>query len=159
MPDWKNVVGRGFTPSGFVSFVESIPLGAWNPQHVVLYYAPQSYSGRNRNKTVEDFNRTRARNSAALRLFVTDELISVVGVPDAEPPQEGAIEILGDFDNEPFATPVRENVIAVLAALHSRTGIGPAGIHFVGKNSGTMHRPVKQTLAHSGSAALTFTGK
>ena len=59
----------------------------------------------------------------------------------------GADETVGEFEREPFAGPVKDNLIAALAILHAAAGLSPLpygrgvrGLHFHKEDPVTTHK-------------------
>jgi hypothetical protein len=57
------------------------------------------------------------------------------------------VETVGEFEREPFAGPVRDNLIAALAILHAAAGLSPLpyergvrGLHFHKEDPVTTHK-------------------
>ena len=139
MPQWKGIVGQGFTPDQFDQYVTTVIFGVWRPQFVVLHNTQtpklaewHKVSGPQRMKGLESFYKNVQKWSAGPHLFVADDLIwafTPLNVPGVHSPSWNAIswgvEMVGDYATEPFADAVRGNVIRALAALHALVGLDP----------------------------------
>src|SRR5437870_660296 len=78
---WKGIVGKGFTPDDFDTYVAGLTFGSWRPQFVVLHNTArprllqwQSTAGEQRMKNLEDFYKNVQKWSAGPHLFVADDL-------------------------------------------------------------------------------------
>lgn len=151
---WKGIVGLGYTADAFDNYVANIGLMEWRPEFVVLHNtgAPRlsqwhSPSAIARIQNLQHFYRDVQHWSAGPHLFVADDLIwaftplttSGVHSPSWNGSSWG-VEMVGDYDNEPFGSAVRDNTIRALAALHRLAGIDPATMR--------MHREDPLTTHH-----------
>ncbi len=154
MPNWKGIVGRGFRPQDFRNYVATLSFSDWRPQFVVVHNtsAPRlsewhSHPGEERMRNLESYYRDNQRWSAGPHLFIADDLIWVFtplttsGVHS--PSWNGVswgVEMVGEYDDEPFNPGVRENTVDALAVLHAWRGIDPASLHFHKEDPKTTHK-------------------
>lgn len=131
MSHWKGIVGRGFSATEFARYVASLKFGPWRPRFVVLHNTAtptlarwHDHPGAERMRNLADYYRGLGW-SAGPHLFVADDLIwvfSPLDAPGVHSPSwnrsSWGVEIVGDFDIEPFEGAIRENAIEALAALH-----------------------------------------
>jgi peptidoglycan hydrolase-like protein with peptidoglycan-binding domain len=153
MPNWKGIIGRGFRAAEFKEYVATLRFTDWRPQFAVVHNtsAPRlsqwhSHPGEVRMRNLESYYRNEQHWSAGPHLFVADDLIWVFtplttsGVHS--PSWNGVawgIELVGEYDEEPFNPAVRENAVDALAALYACRGLAPATIRFHKEDPGTTH--------------------
>jgi hypothetical protein len=170
---WKGIVGRGFSAAEFHEYVSELVWQAWRPQFVVVHNMAEpkfaewhNVSGTMRMANLERYYRDVQHWSAGPHLFVADDLIWVftpLTTPGVHSPSWNAIswgmELVGDYATESF-TPVRDNAIAALAALHSVAGLDPTTMRFHKEDPRTTHKGcpgknvVKPALIAAVEAAL-----
>lgn len=153
MPNWKGIVGKGFRPQEFEDYISALVFTSWRPQFVVVHNtaAPKlsqwhSTSGETRIRNLEHYYRDIQKWSAGPHLFIADDLIWVftplttsgIHSPSWNPISWG-IEMVGDYDTEPFNPGVRENTVDALAALHALRGLDPDTIRFHKEDPATTH--------------------
>lgn len=154
MPTWKGIVGRSFKREDFAAYVGSLSFDAWRPQFVVVHNtsAPRlsqwhSTPGAQRMKNLEHYYADVQKWSAGPHLFIADDLIWVFtplttsGVHS--PSWNGVswgIEMVGEYEDEPFDVNVRANTIEALAVLHACRGLDPGTIHFHKEDPKTTHK-------------------
>lgn|SRR5262249_43003850 len=153
MSNWKGIVGKGFSPQDFAAYVSSLTFSAWRPQFVVLHNTAvptlaqwHSVPGEQRMKNLESFYRDTQNWSAGPHLFVADDLIWVftslttsgVHSPSWNSMSWG-VEMVGDYNTEPFGPPVRDNAVSALASLHALLGLDPNTLHFHKEDPRTTH--------------------
>jgi hypothetical protein len=178
MAMWRGIVGKSFTPDEFEKYVAGLRFGVWRPRFVVVHNtsAPdlKTWQGwQTRTVPITDekwaqnlvgYYRDQQHWSAGPHLFVTPRGILVFSPltgPGTHSPAWNSIswgvETVGDFDREPFAGPVKENLIAALAILHASAGLqllpytlGTRGLHFHKEDPITTHKncPGKNMLKH-----------
>ena len=139
MSNWKGIVGKGFTPQAFGTYVSSLTFTTWRPQFVVLHNTAvptfeqwHAVHGEQRMKNLEGFYRDTQHWSAGPHLFVADDLIwaftplttSGVHSPSWNSMSWG-VEMVGDYNVEPVSAPVRDNTVGALATLHALLGLDP----------------------------------
>ena len=153
MPVWKGIVGRGFTPQDFSSYVASIAFGAWRPQFVVLHNTAvpkladwHAVPGEARMRNLENYYKNVQQWSAGPHLFVADDLIWVftpLDTPGVHSPSWNAIswgaEMVGDYSVEDFSPAVRNNVLSALGTLHAAMGIDPKSLRLHKEDPRTTH--------------------
>lgn len=139
MANWKGIVGQGFTPDAFGQYVDTIAFDTWRPQFVVLHNTAvpkladwHSVSGEVRMRGLERYYRDTQHWSAGPHLFVADDLIWVftpLSVPGVHSPSWNSIawgvEMVGDYEVEPFDAAIRSNAVSALAVLHGALGLDP----------------------------------
>ena len=171
MAPWKGIVGRGFTPADFQSYVASLKFGDWRPQFTVLHNtsAPRlsqwhSTPGAQRMRNLESFYRDQQHWSAGPHLFVADDLIWVftpLTTSGVHSPSWNAmswgVEMVGEYEEEPFPPAVRDNTVQALTALHAWAGLDPATLHFHKEDPQTTHTtcPGKHVVKSDIVARLT----
>ncbi|MFN7997439.1 MAG: peptidoglycan recognition family protein [Bryobacteraceae bacterium] len=153
MPQWKGIVGKGFAPDDFAGYVASLTFGAWRPQFVVLHNTASptlaqwhSVPGAQRIQNLENFYKNVQQWSAGPHLFVADDLIWVftpLTVPGVHSPSWNSIswgvEMVGDYESEPFGDAVRNNAIQALSVLHATVGLDPTNLKLHKEDPRTTH--------------------
>lgn len=153
MTQWKGIVGQGFTPEALDTYVTTVAFGAWRPQFVVLHNTASptlsqwhSVPGAQRMQNLEHYYRDVQQWSGGPHLFVADDLIWVftpLNVPGVHSPSWNAfswgVEMVGDYETEPFGAEVRGNAIRALAALHSALGLDPHSLRLHKEDPRTTH--------------------
>jgi N-acetylmuramoyl-L-alanine amidase len=154
MPQWKGIVGTSFTPEQFDTYVRGLNFGLWRPQFVVLHNtsAPKlsqwhSTPGAQRMKNLEHFYRDQQKWSAGPHLFIADDLIWVftpLTTSGRHSPSWNSIswgvEMVGEYDVEPFGAGVRDNTVAALTTLHALGGLAPNTLKFHKEDTQTTHK-------------------
>jgi len=81
MSTWKGIVGQGFTPNKFATYVGGLSFTAWRPSFVVLHNtaAPtfaqwHSVSGKQRMQNLQSYYRDTQKWSGGPHLFIADDL-------------------------------------------------------------------------------------
>jgi hypothetical protein len=157
MGTWKGIIGASFTPATFDQYCHRLHWLAWRPGFVVLHNtAEPSLAQRPQGLTkehilgLEKFYRNVQKWSAGPHLFVDDRQIWVftpltesgVHSPSWNKLALG-VEMLGDFQREPFDTgrgrKVRDNALAALATLHAVLGLDPATLRLHKEDPLTTH--------------------
>lgn len=151
---WRGIVGRPFTAASFADYVEGLSFAAWRPRFIVVHNtsAPTlaQWHGKTppevRIKNLESYYRDQKKWSAGPHLFVADDFIWVFSPltgPGVHSPSWNSIsigvEIVGEYNVEPFA-PVKRNVVAALAALHKKLGLDPQTMRFHKEDPATTHK-------------------
>jgi len=153
MAQWKGIVGKSFTPAAFAAYVAQQKFDQWRPQFVVLHNTANpklsqwhSVPGAQRMKNLENFYKNTNGWSAGPHLFVADDLIwvftplTVTGVHS--PSWNGVawgVEMVGDYNAEPFDPRVRANAVAALATLHAALGLDPQTLRLHKEDPKTDH--------------------
>lgn len=159
---WAGIVNRAFTAQtvgaylrtlkrpGFVQFVVVHNTGAPSLKTYRGYAdraKPISDSQWLRN--LEGYYRDQQHWSAGPHWFVTPNPLGILAftpstVRGTHSPSWNAIslgiEMVGDFQSEPFDTGVQRNVVALLAELHIWLGISPDTIRFHREDVNTTHK-------------------
>jgi|SRR6185369_5877856 len=178
MTTWRGIVGKSFTPDEFEKYVETLKFGLWRPRFVVVHNTSspdlkiwQGWQIRAKPVTDEQwaqnlvgFYRDQQHWSAGPHLFVTPHGILVFSPltgPGTHSPSWNSVswgvETVGEFDREPFAGPIRTNLVAALAILHAAAGLqvlpyalGARGLHFHKEDPKTTHKscPGKNMVKH-----------
>jgi N-acetylmuramoyl-L-alanine amidase-like protein len=153
MSNWKGIVGQGFDRAGFAAYVSTLTLSTWRPQFVVLHNTAvptlaqwHSVPGAQRMKNLESFYRDTQHWSAGPHLFVADDLIwaftplttSGVHSPSWNSMSWG-VEMVGDYNVEPFEAAVRGNTLSALATLHALLGLDPQTLRLHKEDPKTTH--------------------
>jgi hypothetical protein len=154
MANWKGIIGRGFRPQEFKDYVGTLSFSDWRPQFVVLHNTSEprlsqwhSTPGETRMANLEDYYKNQQGWSAGPHLFVADDLIWVFtplttsGVHS--PSWNGltwGVEMVGEYEEEPFGPAVRENTVDALAILHAWRGIDPQTLRFHKEDPKTTHK-------------------
>jgi len=156
---WRDIVGKGFTKEEFGDYVRTLTFGAWMPQFVVLHntssptlvqyhgFQARGITGEQWLQNLVGYYRDQMGWSAGPHLFVGDDKIwcfTPLTVPGTHSPSWNAIswgvEMVGEYDEEPFDPNVRDNAIAALAALHLLRGLDPTSLRFHKEDPKTTHK-------------------
>jgi hypothetical protein len=96
---------------------------------------------------LQDFYKNQQHWSAGPHLFVADDLIWVftpLNTPGVHSPSWNAIawgvEMVGDYDVEPFGPQVRQNAVSAIVSMYSALGKDPATLHFHKEDPKTTHK-------------------
>lgn len=154
MPEWKGIVGKGFTAEAFEQYVSGLSFSTWRPQFVVVHNTGNpSFAqwhgtpGAQRMKNLEHYYRNQQNWSAGPHLFIADDLIWVFtpltlsGVHS--PSWNGVawgVEMVGNFDAEDVNPKVYENTVRALAVLHACRGLDPDMLRFHREDPKTTHK-------------------
>jgi hypothetical protein len=136
MAKWKGWIGRGFTPAAFALYATTLDLSLWTPQFLVIHNTQiptfadwHDVSGAQRMQGLADYYRHDQGWSGGPHLFIADDYVwlgTPLSVPGVHSPSWNAVswgvEIVGDYDHEPFRDDVKANVISALASLHRLAG-------------------------------------
>jgi len=153
MANWKGIIGQSFTPSAFQQYVDTVAFDTWRPQFVVLHNtaAPtlanwHSVPGETRMRNLESFYRDVQQWSAGPHIFVADDLIWVftpLNVSGIHSPSWNSIswgvEMVGDYEVEPFSPAVKSNAVSALATLHGAVGLDPTTLKLHKEDPRTTH--------------------
>ncbi|MDQ6831709.1 MAG: N-acetylmuramoyl-L-alanine amidase [Gemmatimonadota bacterium] len=153
MGTWKGTVSQSFTPDAFDSYVKTVKFGAWRPSFVVVHNTQEpklaswhSVNGDRRMKGFTSYYRDDQKWSGGPHLFVADDLVWVftpLNVPGVHTPSWNSVawgvELVGDYDHEPFGDQVRENAVRALAALHGAAGLDPSTLKLHKEDPKTTH--------------------
>jgi hypothetical protein len=151
---WKGIVGKGFTPDAFDQYIATVSFPLWRPQFVVLHNtaAPKlsqwhSVPGQQRMANLENYYKNQLGWSAGPHLFVADDLIwafTPLNTSGIHSPSWNAIswgvEMVGDYDVEPFGPQVRHNAISAIASMYSALGSDPATLRLHKEDTATTHK-------------------
>jgi hypothetical protein len=165
---WKGIVGLGYTAEDFAAYAAQITLGGWKPSMIVLHNtaAPRldqwhSTPGPARMQNLQHFYRDVQGWSGGPHLFIADDLIwcfTPLTAPGVHSPSwneiSWGVELVGDYDSEPFGDAVRANAVSALATLHRLAGIDPAGMRLHGEDPETTHKHCPGVNVSSQKAAL-----
>ncbi|WP_031496448.1 peptidoglycan recognition family protein [Bryobacter aggregatus] len=153
MASWKGISARCFTPLQFEAYVKGIHLTGWKPQFVVLHNTGvpkladwHKVSGIRRMFNLQNYYQNQQKWSAGPHLFVADFLIweftplttSGIHSPSWNSVSWG-VEMVGDYESEPFSRAVRQNAIIALSALHSLAGLDPRSLKLHKEDKKTTH--------------------
>ncbi len=154
MPDWKGIVGKSFTAQDFVTYVAGLSFPLWRPQFVVVHNTGdptlakwKTLPGTRWMKGLERYYRDEQKWSAGPHLFVADDLIWVftaLDTPGVHAPSWNSVawgvEIVGDYDHEPFSDASRTNALSALTTLHAALGLDPGNLKFHKQDPKTTHK-------------------
>ena len=154
MPQWKGIVGKGFTAAAFDAYVRGLAFTAWRPKFVVLHNTEvptfaewHRVPGPARMRGLERYYRDTQGWSAGPHLFVADDLIWVftpLTTPGVHSPSWNSrawgVEMVGDYATEPLKLAVRDNTVHALATLHAVLGLDPDDLKLHKEDPGTTHR-------------------
>jgi hypothetical protein len=160
MPVWKGIVGRGFRSAAFKDYVGTLSFTDWRPQFVVVHNTSEptaalyrqwqtrpGWTGEQWLRNLEGFYRDTQQWSAGPHLFIAEDFIwaftplTTSGVHS--PSWNGiswGLEMVGEFETEPFTAAVRENTVDALAILHAWRGLDPGTIRFHKEDPRTTHK-------------------
>ena len=153
MSTWKGIVGRSFAAKDFEQYVKTLQFDEWQPQFVVLHNTAipklsewHAISGAQRMKNLEGFYKKEQRWSAGPHLFVADDLIwafTPLNVSGVHSPSWNdvawGVEMVGDYNQEPFGDAVCNNAVSALATLHALFGLDPNTLRFHKEDPQTTH--------------------
>jgi peptidoglycan hydrolase-like protein with peptidoglycan-binding domain len=160
MSTWKGIVGRSFKPNEFDDYVRELVMSDWKPTFIVLHNTSEprlsqwhSTPGDQRMRNLEEYYRNpdpktgKPAWSAGPHLFIADDVIWVftplttsgIHSPSWNSTSWG-VEMVGEFDEEPFDERVRDNTISALASLHAKLGLDPSGLRLHKEDPKTSHR-------------------
>lgn len=153
MNNWKGIVGKGFSPEAFTTYASGLAFGVWRPQFVVLHNTARpklsewhSIPGEQRMKNLEAFYRDEQHWSAGPHLFIADDLVWVftpLTVSGVHSPSWNSlswgVEMVGDYNVEPFSQQVRENAVSALGTLHGLLGLDPHTLRLHKEDPKTTH--------------------
>jgi hypothetical protein len=153
MSNWKGIVGKGFLPEAFTTYASGLTFTTWRPQFVVLHntalpklYEWHSISGDQRMKNLEAFYKNVQQWSAGPHLFIADDLIWVftpLTVSGVHSPSWNSmswgVEMVGDYNVEPFSDQVRDNAVSALGTLHGLLGLDPYTLRLHKEDPKTTH--------------------
>jgi hypothetical protein len=144
MPTWKGWLGLGFSPEVFANYVRGVTLDGWRPEFLVLHNSGiptfadwHRVSGERRMAGLAAYYRDEQKWSGGPHLFVADDLIwcgTPLNVPGVHSPswndRSWGVELVGDYDREPFGDGVKRNGMEAMAALHRLAGWAEPRIRF-----------------------------
>lgn len=159
---WRGIVNRAFTAESVVPYLATLPPPDF-VQFIVVHNtgAPtlKTYRGyANRAnpisdsqwlKNLEKYYRDQQGWKAGPHWFVTPNPKGLLAftpstVPGTHTPSWNSkslgIETVGDFNVEPFNEDTKENLVALLAALHSWLGLNPGTLKFHKEDRATTHK-------------------
>jgi N-acetylmuramoyl-L-alanine amidase len=153
MPEWKGIVGRGFTAVEFQQYVSGIRLNHWRPQFTVVHNTQKPTLAEWRMKPgemhmqdLQSYYRDNMHWSAGPHLFIADDLIWVFTSLDTSgihSPSWNAVswgvELVGDYDLEPLSAGTRENAAIALVSLHALAGLDPQSLKIHKEDPKTTH--------------------
>jgi hypothetical protein len=153
MPEWKPIVGRGFTSSEFEKYVDSLSFGTWKPNFIVLHNTARptfaewhTVPGQTRMRNLETYYRSLGW-SAGPHLFIADDLIWVftpltirgVHAPSWNKISWG-VELVGDYEQEQLPPALEANAVAGLTALHKCIACDPVTLKLHREDPKTTHK-------------------
>lgn len=136
MPRWKGWLGLGFSPAVFDNYVRGVVLGDWRPSFLVLHNTGiprfdewHDVTGDRRMAGLANYYQHDQGWSGGPHLFIADDLIwtgTPLNVPGVHSPswndEAWGVELVGDYDTEPFGDAVKRNGLEAMAALHRLAG-------------------------------------
>jgi hypothetical protein len=136
MRAWQPIVGLGFSPEVFAEYVRGVTLDAWRPEFIVLHNTQiptlarwHDAPGERRMAGLASYYRDERKWSAGPHLFVADDLIwafTPLNTHGVHSPSwnevSWGVELVGDYDREPFGDDVKRNGMEAMAALHRLAG-------------------------------------
>lgn len=155
---WKGIVNKAFTPDEFDKYCHGLKWQAWRPSFITLHntYLPSLAMRPNgfteqHMRNMETFFRDQQGWSAGPHLFIDDNKIHVftpLTMSGVHSPSWNklaiGIEMLGDYEKEPFVTGrgalVRSNTVAAIATLSAVLGIDPSTMKLHKEDPGTSHK-------------------
>lgn len=154
MSNWKGIDGRAFSPDGFDHFLTHVVLAHWKPKFVVLHNTAvpkltdwHKHRGAERMKNLQAYYRDTMKWSGGPHLFVANDYIWVfthLNVPGTHSPSWNSVawgvEMVGDYDVEPFDPHVRRNTIRALSALHLKAALDPGTLKLHKEDPQTTHK-------------------
>lgn len=152
-PVWKGIVGQGYSPAGFIQYVNMLRFGVWRPSLIVLHNTGvptleewKRTPGSAHMKALERYYRDEQGWSAGPHLFVDDTVIYVftpLTVPGVHSPSWNGIswgvELVGDYNREPMNHNVFQNGASALATLFDAVGLDPDGLKIHREDPKTTH--------------------
>ncbi len=156
---WTDIVDKGYTPEEFTAYVGTLQFGIWQPQFVVVHntssptlaqyhgFSDRGISGEQWLRNLVGYYRDQMGWSAGPHLFIGDDKIwcfTPLTMPGVHSPSWNAvswgIEMIGEYEVEPFDPDVRDNAVSALATLHTLRGLDPQSIHFHKEDPKTTHK-------------------
>ena len=157
MPNWKGIIGQGFTPEEFHAYVAGLAWDDWRPEFIVLHNT-EDPSLAMRPAGIDDeqistwvqYYRDELGWSSGPHIFVDDHLIWVftpLTVPGTHANSWNSrsigVEMLGDYRSEDFETGrglrVQANAVAAVAILSAALYFPPETLMFHKENGETEH--------------------
>lgn len=165
MPNWKGIVGLGFSTTAFREYCQQLQWTSWRPSFIVLHNTAnptlaQRPAGFTKQiiKNLEVYYRDKAPVngvptgwSAGPHLFIDDNQIWVftpLTVSGVHSPSWNSVslgvEMLGNYETESFTTgrglKVRKNAVSALATLSSVLGLDPHSMKLHWEDARTDHK-------------------
>lgn len=154
MPQWKGIVNRQLSAEQFDAYVKTLKLNVFRPQFVVLHNTGNpllsewgEVSEHQRMLNLEHYYRDIMGWSAGPHLFVSDRSINLftpLTVPGVHSPSwnhvSWGVEMVGDYNTEPFGPKVEANVVAALATLHAAAGLDSSSLRLHKEDPVTTHK-------------------
>lgn len=159
---WAGIINRAFTAENVGAYLRSLPRPSF-VRFVVVHNtgAPnlatyRDYANRKNPisdaqwlRNLEGYYRDQQKWHAGPHWFVTPNAAGLLAftpstVPGVHSPswnsQSLGVEMVGDYQAEPFDPAVQRNVVALLAELHLWLGLSPDTIRFHREDPGTTHK-------------------
>jgi hypothetical protein len=165
---WRGIIGQSFTANAFEQYVAGLKFNLWRPKFIVVHNTSSPdlekwaewqtrkppIDGPKWAQNLVGYYRDEQKWSAGPHLFITPAGIlafSPLTGPGVHSPSWNSVswgvETVGEFEKELFLGPVRDNLIAALAILHSAAGLSPLpyrlgvrGLHFHKEDVATTHK-------------------
>jgi hypothetical protein len=130
---WKGIVGQRFTADEFDNYVDELSLASWVPSFIVVHNTQvPTFADWRGQRTIDglvEYYRDTLKWSGGPHLFIDGDWIWVftpLTVSGVHSPswnsQSWGVEIVGDFDHEPFGDAQKDLVLRALTTLHARMG-------------------------------------
>lgn len=154
---WKGIVGKSFSAAEFDAYCHTLTWSAWRPSFIVLHNTgvpslAQRPKGLTRTHiaNLETFYRDTNKWSAGPHLFIDDRQIWVftpLTLSGVHSPSWNSlalgIEMLGDFEKEPFDSgrglAVQKNAVAAMGSLSAVLGLDPLTMRLHKEDPKTTH--------------------
>lgn len=154
---WKGIVGTSLSVDEFDSYCHALSWPQWRPSFIALHNtASPSLAQRPRGLTkthidnLESYYRDQKGWSAGPHLFIDDVqiwLFTRLTVSGVHSPSWNklaiGIEMLGDYESEPFTTgrglKVQKNAVAAVASLSAVLGLDPHSMRLHKEDTLTTH--------------------
>lgn len=154
---WVPIVNRSFTRAQIGPYIAALQFGAWRGKFAVLHntsaptlaqwHEPSPADPAHRMQNLVHFYRDEQLWHAGPHFYVADDLIwafTPADMPGVHSPswnsESWGVELVGEYDVEPFNDAVRDNGVALIAALYHRFGLGAGTLKFHHDDPATTHK-------------------
>lgn len=149
---WQGIIGSQFSAEGFDDYCRSLGHIGW-PSFLVVHNTAvpslrdwHDVTGATRMRGLVRYYRDDLGWSAGPHLFVADDgiwIFTPLSTPGVHSPSWNAeswgVELVGDYNREPFNDEVRENALSAMASLHRLAGWTEPSIRFHRDDPETTH--------------------